>query len=446
MTADVITTLRTQDRSICVIGLGYVGLPTACLLTRAGHVVHGVDIDSDLVSQLNNGGVDSPEVDLDALISQSLAQSLTVSEKPTQADVFMICVPTPVTVHRAADLRAITAAVDSIVPVLERGNLVIIESTCPVGTTRNLVAERLAANGLRHGEDFDLCYCPERVLPGNSIQELTGNSRAIGGTTPAAALRAAEVYRSFCHGELRCTTDLAAEMCKLMENSYRDVNIAIANTFACIAEDAGVDVREAIELANMHPRVDILSPGPGVGGHCIPVDPWFLIEGFPEVTEVLLAARQRNDAQGERLFASLQEHADLQPGQSLAILGAAYKGDIDDPRESPTWQVVAAARAAGLTVHVHDPLVGLCSVHGEQVHEALDAVLRNADAAMIMTDHSEYRILPADIFASLMRGCWVADGRSVLDAAAVADTGVNVLVLGGPTALSSTPQVVAARA
>jgi UDP-N-acetyl-D-mannosaminuronic acid dehydrogenase len=291
---------------VCVLGLGYVGLPTASLLANAGFYVLGVDVNPHIVEMLRTGRTRLEEAGLATLVSAAChSGNLVATTTVEPSDTFLICVPTPVTESKAADLRMVEGAARAIVPVLRPGNLVMLESTSSVGTTRNVVGRILAESGLEPGQDFHLCYCPERVLPGNTVSELIHNDRIIGGVSPASALHARETYERFCQGTITLTDDRTAEMCKLMENTYRDVNIALANVFARIAEDAGVNAWEAIALANRHPSVRILQPGPGVGGHCIPIDPWYLVQDYPEYTSLLRAARKVNDTQGERFLEQL---------------------------------------------------------------------------------------------------------------------------------------------
>jgi UDP-N-acetyl-D-mannosaminuronic acid dehydrogenase len=416
---------------ICVLGLGYVGLPTASLLANAGFHVLGVDIDPDIVNMLRDGRTRLEEAGLATLVSAAVKSgNLVTAAAPEPADTFMICVPTPVTATKTADLRAVEQATRSIVPILKPGNLVVLESTSPVGTTRNVVGRILRESGLEPGRDFDLCYCPERVLPGNTTHELINNHRLIGGITPSSAEHAQQVYERFAQGKIVLTDDRTAEMCKLMENTYRDVNIALANVFARIAEDVGINVWEAIDHANLHPRVKILKPGPGVGGHCIPVDPWYLVEAFPQHTTLLRQARLVNDTQAERMLNQIGLTGELQPGKKLAILGAAYKPDIDDARESPAALLAAAARKRGLEVNVHDPLVKAGNHHGLVVSNDLPACLRGATAAALLCEHRAYRILSAKYFQEHLAGKVVADARNWLNHAALRRAGFQVILLG----------------
>jgi UDP-N-acetyl-D-mannosaminuronic acid dehydrogenase len=416
---------------ICVLGLGYVGLPTASLLANAGFHVLGVDIDPEIVAMLRGGRTRLEEAGLATLVAAAVnSGNLVTATLPEAADTFMICVPTPVTPAKTADLRAVEQATRTIVPLLKPGNLVILESTSPVGTTRDVVGRILGESGLEPGQDFDLCYCPERVLPGNTTHELINNHRLIGGVTPRSAEHAQQVYERFSQGKIVLTDDKTAEMCKLMENTYRDVNIALANVFARIAEDVGINVWEAIEYANLHPRVRILRPGPGVGGHCIPVDPWYLVEAFPQHTTLLRQARLVNDTQAERMLNQLWVTGELKPGKKLAILGAAYKPDIDDPRESPAALLAAAARKRGLEVSVHDPLVRAGNHYGLVVSNDLPGCLRGATVAALLCEHRAYRVLSAKYFQEHLAGKVVADARNWLNHAALRRAGFNVILLG----------------
>ena len=416
---------------ICVIGLGYVGLPTASLLATAGFQVLGVDVDADVVESLRSGKTRLEEAGLATLVSAACRSgNLTASTKPEPSDTFIICVPTPVTADHRVELKMVEQATNSIKSVVKKGNLVILESTSPINTTRGVVGGVLKKAGFEPGRDIHLCYCPERVLPGNTVAELVNNDRIIGGFTPACAEHAQEIYSRFCQGKISLTDDRTAEMCKLMENTYRDVNIAVANTFARIAEDAGVNVWEAIDLSNLHPRVKILKPGPGVGGHCIPVDPWFFVEAYPQHTALLRSARETNDGQAGRMLTRMLETGLLKSGGKLAILGAAYKADIDDARESPAALLAHAATQAKVNVSVHDPLVRPGDHHGLMVSNNLEECLKGASAAALLTEHKFYRSLSSKVFAQHMSGKLICDTRNWLNHKALQLAGFQVLVLG----------------
>jgi UDP-N-acetyl-D-mannosaminuronic acid dehydrogenase len=416
---------------VCVLGLGYVGLPTAALLANAGFQVLGVDLDKDIVERLNGGKTRLEEVGLAALV-ESACQSgnLEASTEVEPSDTFIICVPTPITHNKGVNLSAVKSATRAILPVLKRGNLVILESTSPIGTTRNVVGRILTESNLEPGCDFDLCYCPERVLPGDTVNELIRNDRIIGGYTLESAKAAEAIYERFSHGKIVLSDDRTAEMCKLMENTYRDVNIALANVFSRVAESCGVNIWDAIAHANLHPRVKILQPGPGVGGHCIPVDPWFLIEAYPEHTGLLRWAREVNDGQAASLLNRMWATGQLRVGDKLAILGAAYKAGIDDARESPAGLFARAAEARGLEVSVHDPLVKAGQHHDLIVTNNLREVLNGAAAAVLVTEHKLYRSLSSQLFAEYMSGRLIADARNWLNHVSLRRAGFTIVRLG----------------
>jgi UDP-N-acetyl-D-mannosaminuronic acid dehydrogenase len=424
--------------SVAVIGLGYVGLPTAALMARAGFHVLGVDIDQRIVDSLHAGRSPNIEPEVGELVEQAIASGrLRASTVPAEADCFIVCVPTPVRTDRSADMSLVDAAMRSIADHIRPGNLVILESTSPIGTVDGTIAPILREAGLDPVKDVDVCYCPERVFPGDTVREMVRNSRVVGGMTQKAAERAAALYRSFCEGEIVVTSAASAEFAKLMENTFRDVNIALANVFGHIAERAGIDVLETIAVANKHPRVHVHKPGAGVGGHCIPVDPWFLVHDFPEVTELIALARRLNDAQPLRLV-ERAEAAGLAHGSRVAILGVAYRGNIDDARESPSEYLTEVLSQRGYRWTAHDPLVSRWEAHAGNfpVLQDLAEALAHTDAAFLMTDHDEYRKLrPAD-FASLKQRL-IVDGRRVLDASIFRDAGFTVVGVGAPTLVAT---------
>lgn len=376
----------------CVLGLGYIGLPTAALFAARGHDVLGVDVDPQ---RLDVGvHADHREPGLKDLVNAGLQSGrLTVGPRAEDADVFLICVASPRMPERPeATMAEIVSAVDSIVPVLQKGNLVIIESTVPPGTTEDIVMPRLEqASGLRCGRDFHLAYCPERVLPGNLIHELMQNDRVVGGVNEESARRAAVLFRSVVAGEVLLTSTRTAEMAKLMENTWASVNIALANEFAVLAEQADVDVNEAISLANRHPRVHLMKPGPGVGGHCIPVDPWFLVDWAPGKTGLIRRALKTNDSMPDHVAGAICE-ALLRAGKSLGdsrvvLMGVAYKGGVDDVRGSPALSVASQLRKEGVDVVFQDPVV---TTFPYPVEKDLLVSARGADALVVITDHPQY--------------------------------------------------------
>src|SRR5215510_8873317 len=325
---------------VAVIGLGYIGLPAAALISGKGISVHGVDINEKIVSTINSGKIHFIEPDLEGLIHNAVTKKLLVADiKPAEADVFVISVPTPILDNYDPDLNYVENAVSSIIPYLQQGNLLIIESTCPVGTTEQMAAmifrERPELKNNLH-----IAYCPERVLPGNIIHELTSNDRVIGGLDETATKEAAGFYRHFVNGAMHLTNVRTAEMCKLVENASRDVSIAFANELSMICEEANIDTNELIQLANKHPRVNILKPGPGVGGHCIAIDPWFIVSNYKERSKLIEQARKVNLNKTEWVIEKIISKADeletaLGRKPLIACLGLTYKADVDDIRESP---------------------------------------------------------------------------------------------------------------
>ncbi len=410
---------------VSVIGLGYVGLPTAAMLASRGVKVLGVDTNPTTVSSINRGKAHIVEPDLDMMVNAAVAGGmLSAAGKPEAADAFIVAVPTPFAEGKSGappkpDLSHLMAAADSLAPVLEAGGLVVIESTCPVGTTE-VVCRRLA--GLRPdlsfphkaGEraDIKVAHSPDRVLPGRVLVELAGNDRVIGGISPSCAERAAGLYKLFVNGQCLLTNAATAEMVKLAENAYRDVNIAFANELSLVCEKLGVDVWEALQLANHHPRVDILKPGPGVGGHCIAVDPWFLADSAPAETTLIQAARRVNDSKPGHVAEKVLKAAEDMESPIIACLGLSYKADIDDLRQSPAIDIVK--RLAGeldgevLVVEPHaeklpEELEGVGRVSLSGLDEALEA----ADIVVLLVDHRAFR----DLDRTRLEGKTVIDTR-----------------------------------
>ena len=420
-----------EFRSLCVLGMGYIGLPTASTFASNGLRVTGVDVNRRVVDVLRNGEIHIQEPGLRTLVQAAFGSgNLRVAEHPEPADAFVIAVPTPIRADKRADLSAVRTAAEAIATQLRPGNLVVLESTSPPRTTVDVLAPILERSGLRAGADFYLAYSPERVLPGQILRELIENARVIGGINRASAEAGRDLYAIFVRGEILLTDATTAEMVKLMENTYRDVNIAVANEFASLAERFGVDVWEAIALANRHPRVDILRPGPGVGGHCISVDPWFLVEAAPDETALIRQARDVNDEQPERVVTRLRSALDGLAGKKLAVLGLAYKADVDDLRESPALEVAARLAAEGASVLTYEPNAPTVTAAGAQAAESMEAALEGADALILLVDHRELAQLPPAEAASRMRGRIVYDSRGVLPRALWEKAGFTVYVLG----------------
>ena len=394
---------------ICVMGLGYIGLPTASTFATNGIKVVGVDVNQHVVNTLSKGEIHIHEPGLRTIVEAAVKSgNLTVSSKPEEADAFLIAVPTPFYEdkfaeyegrrYKLADMGAVVAATEAIVPYLRKGNLVILESTSPPRTTMDLITPILERSNLKAGSDFFLCYSPERVLPGQILRELIENARVIGGVTPKSAKAGHDLYATFVKGKIIETDATTAEMVKLMENTTRDVNIAIANEFSRLAEKFGVDVWEAIRLANLHPRINILSPGPGVGGHCISVDPWFFVETAPELTPLIYNARKVNDEQPHFVVAKVKQALGELKGKKIAALGLAYKPDVDDLRESPAVEVVHLLQKEGAVVKAWEPFKPNAGLKGINMTPNLEETIIDADAILLLVKHTEFAELnPAEI-------------------------------------------------
>lgn len=412
---------------ICVLGLGYIGLPTASVLAAQGFQVLGVDVREPVVDTVNAGNIHIEEPGLHTVVRAAInSGNLRAALKPEPADVYIIAVPTPLTADKLADMSFVIQAAETIVPLLRPGALIILESTSPPGTCRGLLAPIFRPSGLEAGADFHLAHCPERVLPGRILQEFIRNDRVIGGISPACAERAHALYARFVEGRIFLTDATTAEMVKLLENTYRDVNIALANEVAILCERLGIDFWEASRLANRHPRVDVHRAGPGVGGHCISVDPWFLVEQFPEEARLVRLARERNDAMPAHVLGRVRELLGDAPDPKVAVLGVAYKGNVDDMRESPALRIIELLREAGIRFAACDPHVKKSPVELAPLEECLSG----ADCLLLLTAHDEFRFLNPRQVARSMRGAVVFDTHQILDAAAWRDAGFQVAVLG----------------
>ncbi|MDP3674475.1 MAG: UDP-N-acetyl-D-mannosamine dehydrogenase [Novosphingobium sp.] len=424
--------LNDTKPAVCVVGLGYIGLPTAAIIARSGCPVLGVDVSQAVVDTINRGEIHIEEIDLDGLVhgavQRGLLRAATLIEP---CDVYVVAVPTPFAKddHHTPDVSYVLAAATEIAAVLKPGDLVIFESTSPVGTTeqvRDLLAglrSDLRMPG-RTGEtpDVAIAYCPERVLPGRILEELTNNDRSIGGITPRCARKALAFYKRFVRGECLTTDARSAEMTKLVENAYRDVNIAFANELSMIADQMDLDVWEVIRLANRHPRVNILSPGPGVGGHCIAVDPWFIVHGAPEQAQLIRTARQVNDAKMHHVVDRATALIESAPGLSVACLGLAFKANIDDFRESPARFVAASlAREFGSRIKIVEPFATSLPREFEGTGAALvdiDSALEECGILIVLVDHDVFRVVPAEERTDALiydtRGIWNDAARPVM--------------------------------
>jgi UDP-N-acetyl-D-mannosaminuronic acid dehydrogenase len=366
------------------------------MFATKGIRVTGVDNNTEVVRSLKAGKVHIYEPGLNQVVEEVISHgTLTVSEKPVKADVFIIAVPTPFYGDKKADLSYVHAAAESIVPVLEKGNLVVLESTSPPLTTRDHVLPILEKTGLKAGKDFLLAYSPERVLPGQILKELVENARVIGGIDRASAEAGRDLYQMIVKGEIILTDATTSEMVKLMENTYRDINIAIANEFSRLADRFGVDVWEAIQIANRHPRVKILNPGPGVGGHCISVDPWFFVEAAPDISPLIHTARNVNDSQPEFVVALVRNLIGDLVGKKVTVFGLAFKPDVDDLRESPAIEVAHKLHLAGASVTAYEPFKPDFKHEGIAMASTLDQAVEPADVVMLLVNHTQFRELEA---------------------------------------------------
>ena len=389
------------------MGLGYIGLPTAAVVARSGASVLGIDIHQSVVDTVNAGQVHIEEVDLDALVQGVVARGLLRASTTVEpSDVFLIAVPTPFDENHAPDISYVLSAARSIAPVLKANDLIVLESTSPVGTTdavRDLIAALrpdLTVPGNNNGTpDIAIAYCPERVLPGRILIELIDNDRCIGGITPRCARKALAFYKSFVRGACITTSARVAEMVKLSENAFRDVNIAFANELSMVSDKMGIDVWEVIRLANRHPRVNILSPGPGVGGHCIAVDPWFIVHSAPEITPLIRTAREVNDAK----IGYVVDHASrLIDGNSgrVALFGLAFKANVDDFRESPALKVaVDLAKRFGERIAIVEPFTETLPAVFDGTGATLidiDSALLDCDVMVVLVDHDLFKSVPPE--------------------------------------------------
>lgn len=381
--------------SVVMVGLGYIGLPTAALIASRNIKVTGVDIHQHVVDTINKGEIHIVEPDLDGLVHHVVKEKyLTASTTPVEADVYLIAVPTPFKGDHEPDISYVESAVRAILPTLKLGSLVIIESTSPVGTTEKMEKVIFSERPELKGKIF-MAYCPERVLPGNVIYELEHNDRAIGGVDEASTEKAVLFYKHFVKGELHKTNAKTAEMCKLVENSSRDAQIAFANELSMICDTAGINVWELIRLANKHPRVNILQPGTGVGGHCIAVDPWFIVSEFPEQAKIIRAAREINNYKTEWVIekiknTALQFEIDNGKKPKIAAMGLAFKPNIDDLRESPAFNVVEALKNENLDVLAVEPNI--------ESHKTLEIIqietaIETADIIVYLVAHNEFKTL-----------------------------------------------------
>lgn len=385
-----------MTKSICVVGLGYIGLPTAVMFANHGVKVHGVDVNPAAVKSIQEKKLHIEENGLQERLNKAVDEGfLTASTTPVEADVFIVAVPSPINPDNTANLEYVRQATASIVPFLKKGNLVILESTVPPKTVEHIMLPELIKANLEFGVDLFVSHSPERVIPGRIFEELVNNDRIVGGIDETSAQMTKELYQTFVNGTIHLTDATTAELVKVMENTYRDVNIAFANELAKLAEKLDVNIWEAIKFANYHPRVNVHFPGPGVGGHCIAVDPWFLVELGGETAQIIHLSRNTNDSMPS--FTAQKTQAILNQnkiaGGKVAVLGLAFKGNVDDMRESPSTIVIDELQNLGLDVISYDPHIKE-NKHATQT-QSLEEATKDADIILVLTDHNEFKAMNA---------------------------------------------------
>ena len=391
---------------VCIIGQGYIGLPTAALFSKSHCEVVGVDISEKIINNLNKGIVHIEEPGISDQIKNAVDKKVySASLTPQKADAFIITVPTPYIVENySCDLSYVIEACHSILPVLEKGNTVIIESTIAPMSTDEQIKPIFEKAGFTIGEDLYLAHCPERVLPGRIMYELVNNNRIIGGVTPECAKKASEVYGQFVKGELILTEAKTAELSKCMENTFRDVNIALANELAKICAEIGVNALDVIEMANTHPRVNLHSPGPGVGGHCLAIDPYFIYAKAPETAKIIKLARDTNNSMPDFVCENVKKI--IKEGK-ISVLGVSYKGNTDDDRESPAYEIIAKL-SSDYEILVHDP-------HIENPnYVSLEEAVKDSDLILVLCDHDEFKDLDYDLIKSSMKSPIIFDTKNII--------------------------------
>lgn len=415
-------------KKICIIGLGYIGLPTASMLATHGCSVFGVDINIDAVNVINEGKIHIEEPGLEELVKTAVTSgNLKAYTQPQEADAYIIAVPTPVRENKKACMDYVETATKNILGLLKAGDLVILESTSPPETTTKLMVPILEKTGLKIGEELFVAYCPEKVLPGQIIRELVENKRIVGGINEKSAQMAKEVYETFVKGEIILTDSTTAEMVKVMENTYRDVNIALANELAKISYKLGINAWEVIEFANLHPRVDLHKPGPGVGGHCISVDPWFIVEKNPELAILISRAREINDTMPEFTYQMVLEQVKEIPNPKVCVLGLTYKPDIDDIRESPAIEILHLLKKnPRINISICDPHV---KGFGEKLVD-LETALKDSDCILLAVNHKEFDSMKPEIVSQLVKNKVIIDTRNCLNRQDWESAGFKYVLLG----------------
>jgi UDP-N-acetyl-D-mannosaminuronic acid dehydrogenase len=394
---------------ICIIGQGYIGLPTAALFAMNNCEVIGVDINEKIIEDLNKGKVHIEEPGIENIIKKAIKKGLYhASLSPEKADAFMITVPTPyIKENYQCDLSYVLSACESIIPYLEKGNTIIIESTIAPMSTDNYIKPLFEKAGFEIGKDLYLAHCPERVLPGKMIEELIHNDRIIGGITPKCSKKASEIYKNFVEGNLMETEAKTAEMSKCMENTFRDVNIALANELTKICSEIGVNALDVIEMSNKHPRVNIHSPGPGVGGHCLAVDPYFIYAEAPKTAKLIKLSRDINNSMPEFVVEKTKEILP-EKNNKIAILGVAYKGNTGDTRESPAFKIIPLLKEEGYEIAIHDPHID------SEDYLSLNDAISEASLILVLSDHNEFKNLNYNLISKNMKNPVIFDTKNII--------------------------------
>lgn len=420
-----------MKQKITVIGLGYIGLPTAVMFATHGYQVHGVDINKKTVEMLNNKELHIEEPGLlEKLLNVLDDGTLTISCEPVCSDIFILAVPSPINDDKSPNLSYVKEATESIACYITKGNLIVLESTVPPNTVKNIVIPALNSTDLIVGEEIFVSHSPERVIPGNLFEELVKNDRIVGGINKKSSELTVQLYKAFVKGKIHVTDATTAELVKVIENTYRDINIAFANELAKISDQIDVNVWEAINLANYHPRVNIHKPGPGVGGHCIAVDPWFLVHSAPELSNIIRLARGVNDSMPQYTVNKIQEII-LENGiinPKIAVLGLAFKANIDDMRESPSLKIVNLMENSELDYMVYDPFIKENKLHfqTQNIKEAIDY----ADLLVILTDHAQFSELNPLEIKSYMRSPIIFDTKNCINKSLWENAGFTSYTLG----------------
>lgn len=414
-------------KNICVIGLGYIGLPTATMFSLYGHNVVGVDTNKDVIDKLNDGKIIIQESNLEKLVNYAVNQGKFIgSNTPKEADVFVIAVPTPIKEDKSADMEYVICATRSILKYLRKGNIVVLESTSPVGTTEEIIKPIIEESGFKVGREIFLGYSPERVIPGNIVYELKNNDRVIGGINEESAKEIEKVYKTIVDGDIYLTDCKTAEICKLMENTYRDVNIALANELMLICDKLGINAWEVIEYSNKHPRVNLHMPGPGVGGHCLAVDPWFIVEKEPSVSKIIKSSRQINDFMPTYVYESVEKLLNNKKYKNVTILGITYKANIDDVRESPIIKLIDLLLENNYTVKVFDPFVKDFYLNKNNIISAC----QDSDLLVLGVNHDCFKDIPFHEIKKVMRGNIILDTRHYLNKEEIESKGFVYKLLG----------------